>query len=233
MSTVEATQFVERLTRDIAAVDSILTYPHPFTDGGMVVVFSDSAGSYSELHAAVAYAAPPAGELHVVKSNDLFLLSVPSDNPLAPLDYPHMVYFLKNRGQVVHGKDLREQIPPPSRIDSMLTQLLDITACWFRNHTVLPALQTYAYASLVVAIDARLRYLMAIAVLRRTGKWDVTADHVPRDFFVEFQDVRLKEAWRELEELIDTRIQDTDWATAVRAVWLFEVFTRGLRRYAI
>jgi hypothetical protein len=234
MPTDQVTQFAERLTTDSCNIDSILTYPHPFTSGGLVVVFSDAAGSYSQLYATVICATPPAGELHIVKRNDLFLLSVPNgNNPLAPPDYPHMVFFLRNRGQLVYGEDLREHISAPSCIEPMLTYLLDITACWFRDHRILHDLQTHAYASLVDAIDSQLRFLMAIALLCRTGQWDVQADLVPGDFFSEFADERLRAAWEELDELrARTSSQDTNWESAVRAAWLFEVFTRGLRRHA-
>jgi hypothetical protein len=115
----------------------------------------------------------------------------------------------------------------------MLTHLLDTTACWFRDHIILHDLQTHAYASLVAAIDSQLRVLMAIALLWRTGQWDVQADLVPEDFFSEFADERLREAWEEFDGIRGRAAgQEADWAAAVRAAWLFEVFTRGLRRHA-
>jgi hypothetical protein len=226
-------QFAERVTADTDIVDSIMAYPHPFTNGGVVVVFNKAAGSYSQLHSTVVRAVPPTGEMHIVKRSDLFLLSIPRFSPLAPLDYPHMVFFLKSRGRLVYGEDLREDIPNPSCIDSMLIHLLDTTACWFRAHNILHGLATYAYASLIEAIDARLRFLMAITLLCRSGKWDVQASSVPADFFSEFADERLNEVWAEICEFrTSSQHKDIEFASAIKATWLFEVFTRELRRYA-
>jgi hypothetical protein len=228
----QVTQFADRLVLGNSKVSSIMTYPHPFTNGGMVVVFDDTASPYSHLHATVINADPPKDEMHIVKRSDLFLLSVPSFNPLAPLDYPHMVYYLKNRGQLIHGEDLRTYIHAPSCMDSMLIYLLDITACWFRDHIILHDLQTNAFTSLVDAIDTRLRFLMSIALLCQTGRWEVQTSSVPADFLELLADGDLRETWYEFEEIrASASSQDINLETAIRVVWLFEVFTRGLRRY--
>jgi hypothetical protein len=228
----QVTQFADRLVLENSKVSSIMTYPHPFTNGGSVVVFDDTESPYSHLHATVINADPPKGEMHIVKKGDLFLLSVPTFNPLAPLDYPHMVYFLKNKGRLIHGEDLRKLIHAPSCMDSMLIYLLDITACWFRDHIILHDLPAKAYTSFVDAIDTRLRFLMSITLLCQKGKWDVKKDSVPADFMVAFDDRELRETWREFEEVrASASSQDIDLETAIRIVWLFELFTRRLRRY--
>ena len=105
MSTNEVTQFAERLALASDNVDSVMTYPHPFTNGGVVIVFDDSVDSYAQLHASVMRANPPPDDRRIVKRSDLFLLSVPNTKAMAPFDYPHNVYYLKNRGKVIPSSD--------------------------------------------------------------------------------------------------------------------------------
>ncbi len=233
MSDEEVAVFVARLTgRDSGNVASVLRYPHPFSAGGLVVVFDDPAGSYSKLHAAVTRAVPPQGALYVVKRADLFVLAL-QIRPTG-FEYPHMVFFLKHRGEILYGEDLRGEIPPLSTTKYMLEHVLDVMACWFRDHGILHNLQQGAYQSLIDEIDMRLRFLMSVALLARCGEWDIEADSVPARFFAEIRDDQLKEVWREFEGLrqeVGAQEEEGSRSAAFEAAWLFEAFFRRLRRH--
>lgn len=234
MSDEEEALFVARLTeRDSGNVASILRYPHPFSAGGLVVVFDDLAGSYSKLHAAVTRAIPPQGALYVVKRADLFVLALQIE-AFPPFEYPHMVFFLKHRGEILYGEDLRGEIPPLSAAKYTLEHMLDMMACWFRDHGILRDLQQGAYQSLIDQIDMRLRFLMSVALLARCGEWDIEADSVPARFFAGIRDDQLKEIWKNFEGLrqeVGAQEEKGSRSAAFEAAWLFETFSRRLRRH--
>lgn len=236
MSDEEVAAFVAGLTEsDSGNLASVLRYPHPFSAGGLVVVFDDRAGSYSKLHAAITRAVPPQCALSVVKRTHLFVLALPRiDFAFPPFEYPHMVFFLKHRGEILYGEDVRGEIPPLSGAKYALEHILDIMACWFRDHGILRDLQQRAYQSLIDNIDMRLRFLMSVALLVRCGEWDVEAETVAPRFFTEIRDDELKEIWRDFEGLgqeVGVQEEEGSRSAAFRAAWLFEAFSRGLRRH--
>lgn len=226
--------FAVRIARNKSnRLTSVLRYRHPFSEGGLAIVFASGPEPYSSLHAAISRAEPPTCYVSVLKRADLFLLAMPRIEPFSQHEYPHIAYYLKHRGEVLYGQDLRSEIPEATGLEHWLEGILDHTACWFRNHDILGRLQREEHLALFEAMDARLRYLLSVVLLAERGEWDVAMSSVPDRCTEVIRDDAIHEHWRAFDALHRVAAAtgvEPDRATVLEAVWRFDSVCRGLRR---
>ena len=212
---------------------SVLQYQHPFSEGGLAIVFANGPEPYSSLHAAVSRAKPPRCYVAVLKRADLFLLALPRIEPFSQHEYPHIAYCLKHRGEVLYGQDLRSEIPDAMGLEHWLEGVLDHTACWFRNHDILGRLQREEHLALFGAMDQRLRFLMSVVLLAEVGEWDVALASLPDRCRDLIRDDAIHEHWRAFDALhreVAAAGDEPDRETVLEAAWHFDSVCRGLRR---
>lgn len=231
-------EFAARVSERVGArVESVLRYPHPFTGGGLVVVFADDAGFLPDLIAEVYGCAPPRGlALHCLRLSELHELSMPGlfQPPESVNEQTSLPYYLKYKGALLAGRDVRDEVVLPRDARAVLDHHLEACAVYLRAHGVLRWLAKREYRLLFEQLDRHLRSLMATALLTR-GQWEVEAETVPELFRLAFADEELKRIWEEFGRLRrEPAAEDEDACrrSALEAAWLFESFIERLSRYA-
>lgn len=217
-------------------VESILYYPHPFHVGGIVIVLKDDDASSIDLASEIYRRANVRISLHCLRRSELFKLSLPGmfvlPNPVS--EHLHLAPWLKHRGVILYGLDLRDEIP--STINRHLLLNIHIEACQhsLRPGIILTGLMTGAYSRLIAEMNMQVRYLMATALLVK-DVWDVSMATIPAQFQSLYEDEQAKEIVRKLESLyqIDPANEYACRKAAYEAVWLFESFLQCMRRYAL
>jgi hypothetical protein len=230
----EIRQFALRLSNAHGSkIESIIQYPHPFTSGGLIIIFRDDAGLYQDLVADVQSCDPQGTTLHTLRRSELIELSLPKLAPLQINEYPHIALYAKYKGNVLFGSDLRAEIVEPKEIHLMLEATIDAYACWFRDHIILKRLAQEEYLSLIQTIHEQMRQLMAMALLRYK-EWDITVDTLEERFRELYPDTQMRqvlEAFSGIRGKTEDKDGDALRSDAFESVWLFESFLRQLRRY--
>ncbi len=230
----EITQFALHLAEVHGSrIESILYYPHPFTSGGLIIVFKDDAGLYQDLVADVQGCDPQGITLYTLRRSELIELSLPKLAGLQINEYPHIAFYAKHKGDVLFGSDLRAEIVEPKDTHLMLEATIDVYACWFRDHIILKRLAQVEYLSLIQIIHEQIRQLMAMALLRY-DEWDISTDTLEERFQERYPDTQMRqvlEVFSKIRDETEDKDGDTLRSDAFEAVWLFESFLRQLRRY--
>ena len=228
-------RFASRVTTRLAGkIDSLVTYPHPFTNGGLVIVFSDDAGFAPDLIAEVYRCSPPPVTLYCLRRRELFQLSCPGvfgwPNPLE--EKPLLAYWLRFKGKVVYGRDIREEIALPTEPKQLLENQLQRCQQFIRNW-MLDQFRRRNYAGIVKEMDRQTNCLMATALLAH-GEWDVAPPDVPGRFEVLFDDPQPGQTWKEISALTLQMAANPDQSRgmAMEAVWLFEKALHQIGRHA-
>ncbi len=232
----EKLRFVARIIaglRDHLA--SLMYYPHPFTKGGLVIVFKDDVEKFLERISVVYQNLPPAGlAVHCVRRSELFELSLPSLYlPNMVLEHTHLAYFLKHKGAVLFGLDLRAEVPLPHDPRVLLDNHLEACMRHLRPHGLLTWLTNKDYLVLIDELDKQFRYLMSTALLAH-GVWDVQIESLPDQFTHYFANEPATKTWRSFHALLSNLAANDEEACragAFEAVWLFECFLRELKEY--
>ncbi len=236
MDVIQARALVNNLSPD-PRIASILAYPHPLTEGGLVVICHDHAPDWLQLVGTV-YRARPAGmSLFCLRHRELPQLSRPGifAPPHQVNELPHLPYWLKHRGRVLAGQDLRPDVPWPG-FDPALLLAGHIEGCRdsFRRYALLPALSAGRYRQLIALVTAEARHLMATALLWR-GYWDVSLESVPSQFRLTFgADNAAWAAWLALSEAAAdaTGRPETDLAgPAMHCAWEWETLLHALEAH--
>lgn len=223
---------IERFVAQYCAhrpVESVLTYPHPFTKGGMIIVFADDSSAWLE-YLTAAYQLGPPLPLRCLRRRELPQLSLPGmfAPPLQVNERPHLPYWLQHRGQIWFGEDLRPDIRPFSPPHLLLAGHIEGCMDYLRRYGILTAMIHQQYAQLVGMLTREMCYLMATALLIHQV-WDVSLATIPDLFAHYFADDALMDIWLELDaQPVETAVYDN----AVHAAWLFEKSLQKLRRYA-
>ena len=218
-------------TRLIARVggqlESITFYPHPFTSGGLVIVPGDEVGFIPDLISEIYECNPPPVMFHCLRRSELFELSLVGvfgwPNPLE--EKPHLAYWLKHAGIVLHGRDIRDEIELPAD-----------TSGFFENHTqrckqfvrnwALDQLRRKNYRGMIKELERQARYLMATALLSK-NQWNVSLETIPDRFDSLFKNGQANQAWANMAALArQTEEMDENISrqSAFEALWLFEQF---------
>jgi hypothetical protein len=229
------TELVERLGSQL---ESILCYPHPFTGAGLVVMFSRTVGFAPALIAEVYFCVPHDMPFYCLRSNELFQLSLPGqflDGMWGSLnDHPHVAFWARHKGVILHGRDIREQIALPVKRRELLRIHIDRCHFYLRNMGILYLLTRQKYVALIKELDKHLRHVMATALLVY-DEWDLSADEVPVRFEQRFSDAELQKTWRDFNGLqrFGEGLEGSAYRKpAFEAAWLFESFLRRLESYA-
>jgi hypothetical protein len=229
------TEFAEAVVGRLGEqVESVLYYPHPFHVGGVVVVLRDDCESLLDSVSEVYSCAQLRISLHCLRRAELFKLSLPGmfvlPNPVS--EHLHLAMWLKHRGVVLYGRDLRDEIPPP--INQHLLLNIHIEACQHsvRPGIILTSLMTKTYPQLIDWMNMQARYLMATALLVR-GVWDVSMETIPAQFESLYRDDQMREVSQKLASLyqVDPANEHACRRAAYESVWLFESFLRQLRKH--
>lgn len=234
-------EFVESYAAPLSGrVVSVVRYEHPFTQGGLVIVFDDGESDVLGLIGEVYRHGPPPGlSLHCLRREELFQLSTPGifTLPLEVNEHPHLPFYVRHKGVVLFGHDIRGEVEPHADARVLLDNHIEGCMTNFRTLGIMSWLHRRQYLRLVGELDKQLRYLMATALLVR-GEWEVEFDSLPQRFDARFADARLKATWQDYADLraraegAGESDEAAQRASAFEAVWLFESFMRRLKEVA-
>ena len=205
-------------------IESITAYSHPFTKGGLVIVFPEKNGFLPDLISVVYGCEPPPITLYCLRSTELFQLSFPGvfgwPNPLE--EKPLLAYYLKFKGVVIYGRDIRDEVMIPD--DPMALLELQVQRCkqFIRNWTM-DQFRRRNYLGIIKEAEKQTRYLMAIALLTR-NEWDVALEEIPERFELLFEDREAIQSWIEINTLAlrQAETKEASRESAKEAFWLFE-----------
>jgi hypothetical protein len=216
-----ASRVIARLGEQIA---SITAYSHPFTKGGLVLVFQDNVGFVPDLISVVYGCEPPPITLHCLRSAELFQLSFPGvfgwPNPLE--EKPLLAYHLKFKGVIIYGRDIRDEVMIPD--DPMLLLETHVQRCkQFVRNWALDQFRRRNYLGIIKEAERQTRYLLATALLTR-NEWDVALEEVPERFERLFEDKWAIQTWTEINTLAlrQAATKQASRESAKEALWLFE-----------
>ena len=205
-------------------IESITAYSHPFTTGGLVIVFQEKAGFLPDLIAAVYSCEPPPITLYCLRSTELFQLSFPGvfgwPNPLE--EKPLLAYHLKFKGVTIYGRDIRDEVMIPDDPMSLLETQVQRCKQFIRNWA-LDQFRRRNYLGIIKEAERQTRYLLAIALLTR-NEWDVALEAIPERFAILFEDKLAIQAWTEINTLAlhQAASKEVSRESAKEALWLFE-----------
>lgn len=215
---------------------SLLYYPHPFGDDGFVVIFKDDLKEVVDLIAEAYSCAGPETHVYCLRHGELFELSLPVYSWLNIVNrHTLMVYWLKHKGEVLFGRDVRDELVLPQDPRLLLENHLAVCRHFLRSGVILDWLQRRRHRELIGKLGRQLRILMATALLLR-GEWETTEETVDARFEHSFSDPLLKQVWGDYKLLmqgVPATGEDAGRDSALEAVWLFEGFVRRLRVYAV
>lgn len=220
--------FVEGVLADERPLRSILSYPHPFTPGGVILVGEDDDPDWLGLIGRVHAILPPGLSLYCLRQQELFQLSLPGlfAPPFVVNERPFLPHWLQHKGRVWWGEDVRPLVKPTVEPRFFLAGHLEGCRDALRRYGILPALLRQKYDSLWGMLQQEMLRLMGTAVLLH-NHWDIDTITLPDLFDRLFPDESL---WTEFNEQQQRPVENPE-AAAYHAVWLFETFTRRLEAY--
>jgi len=227
MITTEVDDFVSRVVDRLGdRLDSITFYSHPFTNGGLVIVPRDDVEFVPDVIAEIYACGPPAITLNCLKRAELFQLSDIGifGWPIPLEERPHLAYWLKNKGVVLFGSDIRDEIKLPADRSSFLDIHLQRVKHCIRNWCF-DQLLFKSHQKMVKEIERQTKYLMATALLME-NEWDLLPEAIPDRFDQMFKNERANQTWADITALT-RRTEETNETTrqsALEALWQFEQF---------
>ncbi|MCA9979073.1 MAG: hypothetical protein KC413_25100 [Anaerolineales bacterium] len=231
MNDKQIAAFLEQLAVEKRPFLSILSYPHPFTAGGIILVAADDTPDLLSMIGEAHRLLPPGLSLHCVRQRELFQLSLPGlfAPPFVVNERPFLVHWLQHKGQVLGGDDCRHLIQPPATPRRLLAGHLEGCRDSLRRYGILPALLRQKYADLLTMLEQEMLRLMGTAVLLH-NQWDIDTSTLPTLFAQLFPEENNQPIWPQLKEQRQ-RLKSEPSAAAYHAVWLFETFVRRLEAY--
>lgn len=229
MDTTDLQQFTQALQRH-GAVESILAYPHPLHPGGLIVFAAARGDAWLDLVGEAYRLVPQTATLHCLRPSESELLAQPGlfAPPMAVNEFPHLLFWLLHRGQVLYGKDVRPELPAPRVHPYLLAAHVDACTDTLRRYGILPLLLSGHFPQLVEMLALEARRLMTTALLMQQ-QWDVSLETVPGLFLSSLPDPQLADLWQQLCALSQQAAsQGASEEDAARAVWLFESFRARL-----
>ena len=223
----EVNDFVARLVDRLGdRLESITFYSHPFTNGGLVIVPKDEVEFIPDLIADIYACQPPAITLNTLRRSELFQLSDIGifGWPVPLEERPHLAYWLKNKGVVLFGRDIRDEIKLPADRSSFLEIHLQRVKHCIRNWCF-DQLLFKQHKRMVKEIEKQTKYLMATALLME-NEWDLLLETIPERFDQMFKNERANQTWANITALT-RQTDETDETTrqsALEALWHFEQF---------
>ena len=207
-------------------IESILYYPHPFTDGGIIVVYEDEVNDFLAQTAEVYTLAPNSLSVYCLRRRELYQLGLPGlfGPPLQVNERPHLLHWLKHKGTVIAGADLRDAVEPHADPHTLLAGHIEGCMDYLRRYGVLMSLIQEQDEALAAMLVLEMKHLMGTALLLH-GIWDISLDTVADQFAEAFADTRPFHIWQQFQA------KPTDDLDILETVWAFEQFLRALRVY--
>src|SRR5205085_8113471 len=215
-------------------LESILFYPHHFPGGGLVIVASEEVSFIPDLIADIYECDPPPIMFYCLRRSELFeLSSVGVFGWPGPLEEkPHLVFWLKHQGIVLHGRDFRDEIELPADQSGFFETHRQRCKQFIRNW-VIDQLRRKNYRRMIKELERQVRYLMATALLSR-NEWEVSLKSIPEAFNRLFRNEPAHQAWAEVAALAG-RADEMDESgarqSAFEALWFFEQFLLTTSEY--
>ena len=211
-------------------IESIIGYSHPFTNGGLIVIFKKDAGFMPDLIAEVYECGPPNITLYCLRRTELFQIFGPGvfgwPNPLE--EKPLLAYRVRLGGEVIYGRDIRDEIAIDGNPIVLLESQLQRCKQFIRNWA-LDQFRRKNYAGIIKEMDRQSKYLMATALLAK-GEWDVPTERIPNLFESLLEDTETKLIWTDINSLANNE-QEVSRESAAEAVWLFEQMLQSIGRH--
>lgn len=231
----EISNFTSRLVARVGGqIESITFYPHPFTKGGLIIVPGDGVEFVPDLIAEIYECNPPPVMFYCLRRSELFQLSGAGafgwPNPLE--EKPHLAFWLKNEGVVLHGVDIRDEIELPADTSGFFEDHTQRCKQFVRNWSM-DQLRRKNYRGMIIELERQARYLMATALLSK-NEWDVSPETIPERFDRSFKNSHANQVGADMAALArqtDEMDESTSRRSAFEALWLFEQFLLSTSEY--
>ena len=208
-------------------LESIVFYPHPFTGGGLVIVPDERVSFIPDLIADIYECDPPQIMFYCLRRSELFELSSAGvfgwPNPLE--EKPHLAFWLKHQGIVLHGRDIRDEIELPADLSGFFETHRQRCKQFIRNWAI-DQLRRKNYRGMIKEMERQVRYLMASALLSKS-EWEVSLKSIPEHFNRSFRNEPAHQAWADVAALAgqaDEMDESGARQSAFEALWFFEQF---------
>lgn len=218
------TRLIARLSDKL---ESIAFYPHPFTGGGLIIVPNEEVSFIPDLIADIYECDPPPIMFYCLRRSELFELSSVGvfgwPNPLE--EKPHLAFWLKHQGVVLHGRDIRDEIKLPANLSDFFETHRQRCKQFIRNWAI-DQLRRKNYRGMIKEMERQVRYLMATALLAR-NEWEVSLKSIPERFNLLFRNELANQAWANVAALARQADEIDESASrqfAFEALWFFEQF---------
>jgi len=227
-----ADRFVQRAAGEL---ESIVFSPFPFTGGQLLIVCKERVRHLHEVMASAHLCDPPDIPTHWLRLSELGSLSIPYTSVFfwrkLTGGYPGWPYWLRNRGQVLWGADVRAGIPLPEDPRRILEAAIGGSLTYNRHMLFLNMLMRERYAELVEALAGLVRLLMATALLLH-GEWQIEEATVSYRFLEVYGAESVGDLCSRASEVFAGPSDgDEPSRRAYEAVWIVESLMRRLRRY--
>lgn len=214
------------------ALLNITYYPHPFTTGGFVVILDSEAINFLEM-SGVVYAHLPSGyAVHVLRENELDLLSAPGmfAPPLHINEKPHLPFYLRYRGVCLYGRNYCEEILLP---DTTYLLKSHIEGCfdYLRRYGIVSSMINQKFHALVALLENETSLLIATAVLTK-GQWEVDLAALSETFFAHFKEPAIHRAYTDFNSCTFAEDDEITATEMAEKVYLFESFLHQLKEVA-
>ncbi len=230
-------RFVER---ESDKLESVVLSPFPFCGRQLLVVCKDQVPFLHEVVASSRLFDWPDILTHWIRRSELDELSQPFFYVSvwfwwkAIGQYPGWSYWLRHRGTVLHGQDVRPEIPLPRNPGSLLEATLTGTLIYNRAILHVPFLVRGQYVELVELLGGLTRRLMATALLLR-DEWEIEEATVMDRFARAFSDDGSRDLCADLRAVFESPAgasgPPVSKQRAYEALWAAERLYRFLRGF--
>lgn len=162
---------------------SMAHFPHPLTNGGIIIIFEANQADFLS-HVGAAYQRFASfGSLYCLRPDEIFQLTYGGlfAPPFHINEHPHLLHYLKNKGQLLAGQEFRANLQPAYHPDQLLSNHLEACRDSMRRYGIMPHLLNQSYAPLLSLINQEAKHLMATALLRH-GVWEINLDTIIKSF---------------------------------------------------
>jgi hypothetical protein len=233
--------YVDRLVaRAGGNLESVVLSPFPFCGSQLLVVCRGNVPYLHEVMVAATLCDPPDVLTHWIRGSELRELSLPFGAVAVWFwwkqagEYPGWSYWLRNRGTVLYGRDVRAEIPLPRDTRAMLEAFLAGSITYNRALLPVPFLIQQRYGELVEILSRLCRRLMATGLLLR-DQWEIEEGTVLDRFSCAFAEDGARELCGELHAAFEGAGATADPGAlrqrAIDAIWITERLERFLGRY--
>lgn len=202
-------------------------FTHPLTGRGVFVLFDSHVSNFTE-QVGVIYQLFDNRSVYCLRPNELFQLWQPGvfAPPFQVNEYPHLPFYLRHKGELIVGEEMRSQIKLPHCDQTLLWWHIEACRDSLRRYGILPLLFEEKYGKLVKVLRSEVAHLMATALLTKR-EWEIELNKIAPHFADFFPDERLNE----LATAVFTS-NPTDRQAALSVVYQFEQFLTQLERAA-